>query len=82
MGQRSATESVASILLAFVEQPTWRQAELAERVGISVPALRKRLRELQDAGSLRVRARDYSFSAGQGVGVGQRAEVQQGKGFA
>ena len=50
MGQRSAAETVASILLAFVEDGTWRQAELASRVGVSVPALRKRLRELQDAG--------------------------------
>ncbi len=50
MGQRSAAETVASILLAFVEDGTWRQAALASRVGVSVPALRKRLRELQDAG--------------------------------
>jgi predicted DNA-binding transcriptional regulator YafY len=50
LGQRSAAETIASILLAFVEHGTWRQAELASRVGVSVPALRKRLRELQDAG--------------------------------
>ena len=50
MGQRSAAETVAWILVAFIGQRTWRQADLAERVGVRVPSLRKRLYELQEAG--------------------------------
>jgi len=47
MGTRSAPDTIAAIMLAFVDQRTWRQAELAERVGITTAALRKRLLELQ-----------------------------------
>ncbi|HPB96686.1 MAG TPA: WYL domain-containing protein [Polyangiaceae bacterium] len=50
MGQGSAAETVAAIFLAFVEQRTWRQAELAQRIGVSVPWLRRRLLSLQTAG--------------------------------
>jgi predicted DNA-binding transcriptional regulator YafY len=46
MGRRSATESVIAILAAFIEQRSWTQAALAERIGIGVPQLRKRLEEL------------------------------------
>ena len=46
MGQRSATETVAAIVGAFLEQRTWKQAELARRLEMTTPALRKRLEEL------------------------------------
>jgi predicted DNA-binding transcriptional regulator YafY len=50
VGQRSATETVAAIMQAFLSQRTWKQASLAEHLGLHVPALRKRLVELQDSG--------------------------------
>ncbi len=46
MGQRSAAETIIAILHAFTRQGTWRQRDLAVEVGVSVPALRKRLDEL------------------------------------
>lgn len=46
MGQRSAAETVIAILHAFTRQGTWRQRDLAAEVGVSVPALRKRLDEM------------------------------------
>jgi predicted DNA-binding transcriptional regulator YafY len=49
VGQRTATESLFGIVHAFIEQRTWSQAELARRLEIGVPALRRRLVELQAA---------------------------------
>jgi predicted DNA-binding transcriptional regulator YafY len=50
VGQRSATETLFGIVHLFIEQRTWIQAELARRLELGVPALRKRLVELQAAG--------------------------------
>ena len=50
MGQRSATESVAAILSAFLRSRTWKQSDLARAVDLTVPATRKRLEELQAQG--------------------------------
>jgi predicted DNA-binding transcriptional regulator YafY len=50
MGQRSATETLFGIVHLFIEKRTWTQAELARRLELGVPALRKRLVELQAAG--------------------------------
>jgi predicted DNA-binding transcriptional regulator YafY len=50
VGQRSATETLFGIVHAFIEQRTWSQAELARRLELGVPALRRRLVELQSAG--------------------------------
>jgi predicted DNA-binding transcriptional regulator YafY len=50
MGQRSKTETVVAILQAFLQQRTWRQAELARHVDIGVAALRKHLNELSASG--------------------------------
>src|SRR3954452_13081596 len=50
VGQRSAGESVAAIIQAFVKQRTWKQADLGRHLELGVPALRKRLVELQAAG--------------------------------
>jgi hypothetical protein len=47
MGRRSATESVVAIFAALMQKRTWRQAELARHVGITVPAVRKCLLELK-----------------------------------
>lgn len=49
MGRRTATETLARVYQAFLLQRTWRQPELAARVGVSVDALRSALRDLQDA---------------------------------
>jgi predicted DNA-binding transcriptional regulator YafY len=53
MGTRSATETIVGILLAFYEQSTWKQADLSQRLGIGTRALRQRLEELRDAGTIR-----------------------------
>lgn len=50
MGQRSSTESVIAILKAFLDQRTWKQADLARHVEITTPALHKRLEELRAIG--------------------------------
>jgi len=52
VGQRSATDTVAAIVGAFLENRIWKQAELARRLEMTTPALRKRLEEL--AGPLRL----------------------------
>jgi predicted DNA-binding transcriptional regulator YafY len=46
MSRRSAAETVGKIYWAFLESQTWRQADLARRVGVSTRALRARLDEL------------------------------------
>ncbi len=46
MGSRSAGETVIAILVAFLEQRSWSQSELAARVGVGVPVIRKHLVEL------------------------------------
>lgn len=50
MGRKSSTDTIADIYQAFLEQRTWRQKELADHIEIGVPALRKRLLELEEAG--------------------------------
>ncbi len=50
MGQRSNTETVVAILQAFLQTRTWKQADLARTIGISVAALRKHLNELSASG--------------------------------
>jgi DNA-binding transcriptional ArsR family regulator len=50
VGQRSASETVARIMLAFTEQRTWTQAELARRLELAVPAVRRHLMELRAGG--------------------------------
>ena len=46
MGARSAAKTIAQILDAFAESPTWSQADLAARYGINVKALRPHLAAL------------------------------------
>lgn len=50
MGRRSSTETLARILVAFMRRRRWTQKALADECGISVPALRKRLLDLESAG--------------------------------
>lgn len=50
MGQKSAGESIAAIIQAFLKRRTWSQAELARHVELGVPALRRRILDLQTAG--------------------------------
>lgn len=50
MGQKTAGESIAAIIQAFLKRRTWSQSELARQVDLGVPALRKRILDLQSAG--------------------------------
>lgn len=50
MGRRTSTETIVAIVQAFLAQRTWQQAELARRVEVQVPTLRKRLLELSTEG--------------------------------
>ena len=50
MGQRSNTETVVTILQAFLQKRSWTQAELARRAEVGVNALRKHLTELSASG--------------------------------
>jgi hypothetical protein len=47
MGQKSSTETVAAVLQAFLEKRRLVQSDLADHVGVRVPALRSRLEELR-----------------------------------
>lgn len=50
MGRLSGTETALGLVVAFIKQDTWAQAELARRLELGVPALRKRIYELIEAG--------------------------------
>jgi predicted DNA-binding transcriptional regulator YafY len=50
VGSRSSTETVVAILKAFLDQRTWKQAELARQVAVSTAAAHKCLVELQKYG--------------------------------
>lgn len=50
MGRRSAAESTGAIFLAFLTERTWRQPDLARRVGLSVKQLRHDLDVLSGLG--------------------------------
>jgi predicted DNA-binding transcriptional regulator YafY len=59
VGQRTATESIVAIVQAFLEKRTWTQADLARRVEIGVPAVRRRLDELAASGMPLARDEDH-----------------------
>lgn len=50
MGRRTGTESALALVVAFIKRKNWKQSDLARELGIGVPALRKKLTELQSAG--------------------------------
>lgn len=59
MSARGGTETVVRVLGAFLgEQRTWSQRELAQRLGLTVQGLRKRLKEMQESGIPFVREHD------------------------
>jgi predicted DNA-binding transcriptional regulator YafY len=50
VGQRSNTETIIAILKAFLDQRTWKQADLARHVGVAPATIHKRLVELSESG--------------------------------
>lgn len=50
VGRRSSSETIAAILVAFIRQPTWAQADLARHCGVSTRTVRRKLTELELAG--------------------------------
>src|SRR5258708_19203057 len=52
VGQRSSTDTVIGLVQAFLERRTWTQADLARRLEMGVPAVKKRLEELAGAFNL------------------------------
>lgn len=50
VGQRTPTETLFGIVSAFVQQPTWSQAELARKLETTTETVRKKLVEMQAAG--------------------------------
>jgi predicted DNA-binding transcriptional regulator YafY len=46
VGQRSNTETIIAVLKAFLDQRTWKQADLARHVGVQPATIHKRLEEL------------------------------------
>ncbi len=48
MGQRSSTVTVVQLVQAFLDQRTWTQKALAERLEMTTPAVREKLKELQE----------------------------------
>lgn len=50
MSRKRTAEIVASVIQAFLEDPTWAQAELARRAGTSSETLRKTLEDMSSVG--------------------------------
>lgn len=50
MGRKSSTESIAGVLLAFLECRTWKQADLARRLGVERKTLKRILDDLAAGG--------------------------------
>jgi predicted DNA-binding transcriptional regulator YafY len=59
VGQRSNTETIVAILKAFLDQRTWKQAELARHVGVQPATIHKRLVELSACGIPLEREKDH-----------------------
>ena len=47
MGARSSTETALRVLAALLDEPTWKQAELARHVGVSTQTVKRCLEELE-----------------------------------
>jgi len=54
VGQRSSTVTVIQLVQAFLEQRTWKQADLAKRLEMTTPAVREKLKELEAVFGLEV----------------------------
>lgn len=59
MGQRTPTETLFGIIAAFVEHPTWSQADLARKLETRPETIRKRLAELKAGGFKLERSEDH-----------------------
>jgi predicted DNA-binding transcriptional regulator YafY len=59
VGTRSASETIVAILKAFLDQRTWKQAELARHVGVQSSVVQRRLSELQQSGQPLHSERDH-----------------------
>jgi proteasome accessory factor C len=59
VGQRSQTETLAGVYQAFLQRRTWKQAELARELGVSVEAVRRILNELRANGMPLDREEDH-----------------------
>lgn len=59
MGRRSHTETLAKVLVAFLEERTWKQKDLERRCGVRARAIRARILDLIDAGVPIVRDEDH-----------------------
>lgn len=59
MGRKGGTETIASVLLAFLESRTWRQSELAKRAGVERKQIVRVLDDLQQAGFVLEREEDH-----------------------
>ena len=59
MGQRTPTETLIQIVSAFVQQSTWRQADLGRELDVTVETVRKKLTEMQSAGFTIEREEDH-----------------------
>jgi predicted DNA-binding transcriptional regulator YafY len=79
MGRRTHTETLAKLLVAFLEEPVWKQTDLERRCGVSRRAIRTRILDLRDAGVPVEREEDhphvyYSVSPGWFPGRGTGLE--------
>ncbi|MCA9577747.1 MAG: winged helix-turn-helix transcriptional regulator, partial [Myxococcales bacterium] len=59
MGARSSTETALRVLAALLDEPTWKQAELARHVGVSTQTVKRCLEELEAAGVPLVSDKDH-----------------------
>ncbi|MBX3226500.1 MAG: WYL domain-containing protein [Labilithrix sp.] len=59
MGQRRATETLFKIIAAFIDRPTWKQAELARELGTSSETVRRHLGDLVEGGLKLEREEDH-----------------------
>jgi predicted DNA-binding transcriptional regulator YafY len=50
LGRKTQTETLAKLLVAFLEAPVWKQKDLERRCGVSSRAIRTRLTDLHEAG--------------------------------
>lgn len=58
MGRRGASETPIAILAAFIEKRSWRQTDLARRVGVSVRSLRECLLAMESSGTFPLERQD------------------------
>ncbi len=50
MGQRTSSETLAAIIVAFWKQPTWSQADISRHAGVTPRSMKRHLDDLMAAG--------------------------------